>query len=137
MAQVSLRRLTSILLAVALLAAGCGGDESAASSDTSGQAALVDEQVEVLAIDNAFDPETIEVEAGTTVVWRNTGRNDHNVVPVDDDADWGIATEDFLPGDRAEARFTEPGTYRYYCSIHGTAKAGMTGQIVVTEPGNS
>ena len=97
----------------------------------------MDQQVEVLAIDNAFDPEEIEVEAGTTVVWRNTGRNEHNVIPADEDAGWRIDTEDFLPGDQRQVRFTEPGTYRYYCSIHGTTKAGMTGEIVVTEPGDS
>ena len=30
--------------------------------------------------------------------------------------------------------FDQPGTYAYFCTIHGTATAGMIGTIVVTEP---
>lgn len=129
----SIRALALALTAIALVASGCGGDDSA---DDAG--ALVDERVEVLAIDNSFDPEEIEIEAGTTVVWRNVGRNDHNIIPEDEDAAWRVDTENFLPGDEAEFRFTEPGaTYRYYCSIHGTIDVGMPGSVVVTEPGDS
>jgi plastocyanin len=30
--------------------------------------------------------------------------------------------------------FDTPGTYVYFCTIHGTASAGMFGTIVVTAP---
>jgi len=30
--------------------------------------------------------------------------------------------------------FMQPGTYVYYCTIHGSTKAGMVGRIVVTAP---
>ena len=49
------------------------------------------EEVEVLALDNNFRPEELEVEAGTTVIWENGGRNDHNIVPADD-SDRGAST---------------------------------------------
>ncbi len=133
---VLVRGLPLTLLAVAVVASGCDDGASPGATDDDASA-LVDERVEVLAIDNAFDPEDIEVEAGTTIVWRNAGRNDHNVIPEDEDAEWRVDTESFLPGDEAEYRFTEPGTYRYYCSIHGTIDVGMPGTVVITEPGDS
>ena len=40
-------------------------------------------------------------------------------------------TTAFHPGDIYGHVFTTPGTFAYYCSIHGTAKAGMIGTVVV------
>jgi plastocyanin len=121
----------SRVLAVTLLAisvaglAACGGDDDE-------PVVLVDGvSSEVGVIDNTFRPEQIEVAAGTEVVWQNAGRNAHNVLPVDGD-DWGVTAEAFAPGDTYSHRFTEPGTYDYYCSLHGTTTKGMVGTIVVT-----
>ena len=122
--------LTRLAMAVTVLAVvfllavtACG---------SSGTVTLVEgETAEVLAVDNAFDPEELTVAAGTEVTFVNAGRNEHNVTPEDDDAEWPIETEDFQPGDEGSYRFTEPGTYRYYCSIHGTLDAGQIGTIVV------
>ncbi len=88
--------------------------------------------VEVLALDNNFRPEELEVVAGTTVRWDNGGRNDHNIIPVDDTQDWGADVADFEPGEVYEHVFTTPGEYPYYCTLHGTATAGMIGTVVVT-----
>jgi len=90
--------------------------------------------VEVLAIDNTFRPETLSVEAGTEVVFVNNGRNAHDVRPADGSDGWGVAADGFEPGDRYSLVFGAPGTYAYYCSIHGTATAGMLGTIEVTAP---
>ena len=130
-------------LTIAVLAAGslaaCGDDDTAAedtaSDGAAGDVALVDAETEILAVDNVFDPEDATVEAGTTVTFTNAGRNDHNVIPEDESAEWAVPTEDFRPTDTATHRFTEPGEYRYYCSIHGTIDVGMTGTITVTAPG--
>ena len=53
------------------------------------------------------------------------------MLPVEGD-DWGVEADDFTPGDDYSHRFTEPGTYAYYCSLHGTTTKGMVGTIVVT-----
>ena len=89
------------------------------------------ETVDVVALDNTFRVEDIEVVAGTEVHWENRGRNEHNVIPTDDDADWGADTEDFLPGDEYAFVFGTPGEYRYYCTIHGTKDVGMIGSVTV------
>ena len=90
----------------------------------------------VLAIDNNFIPGTLSVAAGTEVVFDNNGRNGHNVVPADDPtaSSWGVLDAAFQPKDKYSYLFTTPGTYIYYCTIHGTSKAGMFGTIVVTAP---
>ena len=90
------------------------------------------EEIEVLALDNSFRPEELEVEAGTTVIWENGGRNDHNIVPADDSDSWGVGIEQFRPGDVYSYAFTTPGEYPYYCTLHGTADFGMIGTVVVT-----
>ncbi|WP_436794186.1 cupredoxin domain-containing protein [Actinospongicola halichondriae] len=121
------RRLLLMAVLVAPLA-GCGDSDDPAVE-------LVDAESEILAVDNVFDPEDTTVEAGTTITFVNAGRNDHNVIPEDEDAEWAIPTQDFGPRGTAEYRFTEPGEYRYFCSIHGTIDVGMVGTITVTTPG--
>ena len=87
--------------------------------------------VDVAALDNHFQPESIEVAVGTEVLWENRGRNEHNVLPADAGEVWGVEKTAFDPGATYGHVFTTPGTFAYYCSIHGTAKAGMTGTVVV------
>jgi plastocyanin len=89
-------------------------------------------EVQVSALDNTFRVPNIEVEPGTTVVWENKGRNDHDVLPVSGDA-WGVQPDAFAPGDVYSTTFDEPGVYRYYCSIHGTTEEGMVGAVVVSD----
>lgn len=143
----------AVLAVTAILGlAGCSSDssdgDSAGSDDTTiADTATADmtadtvapngESVDVQVLDNSYRPETLEVAAGTEVVFTNLGRNDHNILPSTvepgETGDWGVATEDFAP--KAEYRhvFNRPGTYTYYCSIHGTPDAGMIGKLVVTD----
>lgn len=135
-------------IVLALAAAACSSDdtdpaasvtdetvaETAAPADT---VAPNGESVDVQALDNSFRPETIEIAAGTEVVFTNVGRNDHNVLPADvapgEMGEWGVATEQFAPQAEYRHVFGRPGTYAYYCSIHGTPEVGMIGKIVVTD----
>ena len=92
------------------------------------------ETVDVRSLDNSFILQDLEIEAGTEVNWINGGRNDHNVLPVDESLTWGIDRDTFVPGAEYAHVFDTPGVYPYYCSIHGTTEAGMIGAIIVTEP---
>ena len=114
-----------VVAGVMLVSAGCGDDGAAPVTLVEGVTA------DVQAIDNTFRPAESEVAAGTEVVWANDGRNEHNVLPVEGE-DWGVEADAFTPGDEYSYRFTEPGTYDYYCSLHGTTTKGMVGTIVVT-----
>jgi plastocyanin len=135
------------IVAVAVLSA-CGSDgpdartaqPEAATTDAAGDAsesATADPTAtaataEVKALDNTFIEDEVDVAVGTEVVWKNGGRNDHDIVPVVEGEGWGVGMEEFHPGDTYSYVFTEPGEYAYYCTIHGTADVGTTGTIIVT-----
>ena len=123
-------------LPLAVLVAACGGDDDGDTAESPDTIGPNGEVVEVLSLDNNFIEQHLTVAAGTEVKWFNNGRNDHNVLPDGDPeaSQWGVTVDGFHPGDTYSRVFTEAGTYTYYCSIHGTADAGMYGTITVTEP---
>src|SRR5829696_775057 len=69
-----------------------------------------------------FEPATLEVAAGTTVVWTNTGQAPHTV--TGDFADSGVLES----GQTFSHTFTETGEFGYVCAIHPQ----MTGTIRVS-----
>ena len=88
-----------------------------------------------------FVPQQLTVVAGDTVTWVNRTGAEHTVVRCKPAACNGVsggsATSSFAPGTVGAAQgatfshtFTEPGTYVYYCTIHGYA--GMHGTITVS-----
>lgn len=102
--------------------------------------ATADDYTEVVdAVDNEFLPQELKVEPGTTVMWTNSGRSPHNIVPAvktqDFGAPFGVKTTQFAPGDSYEFTFDTPGRYRYYCTLHGTANSGMFGSVIVGDAG--
>jgi plastocyanin len=109
-------------------------DTSAVASITAVTATGV--VVPVAALDNSFRPLTVEAKVGDQVVWENRGRNEHDVLSIEgtlaDGTAWGITVEEFQPGAIFAHVFSEPGEYRYYCTVHGTAEVGMVGTVVVT-----
>lgn len=82
--------------------------------------------------DNFYRPKRITVPVGTTVVWRNTGRNEHNVLP-DRGKRFGI--DDIPRGETYAYRFDKPGKYGYYCSFHGAPRTGQFGTVRVVREG--
>lgn len=96
--------------------------------DFTGQAEVV-----VQARDNTFIPAYIEVSPGTTVVFRNVGRTEHNVIPAEDGAFEPIEADDLVPGVSIPLTFDAEGDYPYpyYCSLHGTTSKGMVGTVRV------
>jgi plastocyanin len=131
----------AVLALLALVA--CGEDEDtgkkddSVETDTGGGHDLEDvvvidgTEAAVKVIDNSFKDENIQIAPGTKVVWTNDGRQNHDIVPSEDGQDWGIDPGDFEPDDVYEYTFETPGTYEYYCSLHGDAEAGMVGAVVV------
>lgn len=128
------RSAAAFTAGVALLVAACADDgndgRSFARRAAEGPDAVVSVVVPVVALDNSFRPELIEVDVGDEVMWENRGLNDHDVLSVEGDG-WGIEVEGFGPGATYTHVFTEPGQYRYFCSIHGNESVGMVGTVVV------
>ena len=86
----------------------------------------------VSVVDNRFEPEAASIPAGAEVVWRNDGSGAHSIRPVDAAEAFGIELVGFPPAATYAHTFAQPGTYRYYCTLHGTPDRGMNGTIEVT-----
>ena len=89
-------------------------------------------EVRVSARDNDFVTSEITVELGSTVVWKNDGRTNHNV--VSQDGSFKVDTAAFVPKAEYRYTFTKAGTFPYFCSIHGTKTVGMIGVVQVIAP---
>ena len=120
------RRSALCSCSAVLLIVGCGGAGSPGGTPTASGTVAVD------AYDNMFRPAEITIARGTDVVWTNKGRSRHDVDPVDGDA-WGVTPDEFGPHATYVHRFTEPGTYEYYCTLHGTETKGMIGSVTVAK----
>ncbi len=138
--------LSTAVVTVALVLVGCGSDpditvdgapapvDAAPGVDLSA-ASFVDltgeEEPAVDALDNVFKAKYVEVRAGTTITFRNDGRNTHNLLPVSDGAFPPLEAAAFEPGVEAAITFEQPGDFAYYCSLHGTTTKGMVGAVRV------
>jgi len=90
--------------------------------------------------DMGFVPPAITVNVGTKVVWKNSSQVIHNIV---DDASKALSRIDvklpsgaspfdsglLQPGQSYSRVFTEPGIYRYVCTLH--EGSGMKGVVIV------
>jgi len=71
----------------------------------------------------SFQPGTLTVKVGTTVTWVNHDDEPHTVNENDKRFKSGTLDTDA----KFSYKFTSPGTYSYFCSLHPR----MTGQIIV------
>ncbi|MEZ5139125.1 MAG: cupredoxin domain-containing protein [Acidimicrobiales bacterium] len=117
------RRGALALVAVVAVAVGFaatpGRDRSPATTTP-----LAQPEVLIDADGRSFDLADVEVAAGTTVEWRNTGSSTHHLVRRLGAA---VVADDLEPGAIESATFSEPGTYEFFCTIH----EGMTGTVTV------
>ena len=75
-------------------------------------------------IDLDYDPRSLSIQPGTTVIWTNVGAIPHTVT-AEGQFDSGILTT----GQTYERTFATVGTYDYLCTLH----PNMVGQITVEE----
>lgn len=83
--------------------------------------------------DNQFDSPEVRVAAGTPLRFDNAGLAVHNVVVADSaTAPFPSNPPVIKPGESQRVEFDKPGTYRIYCSFHGTPDGrGMAATVVV------
>jgi plastocyanin len=85
---------------------------------------------QVVAAEQRFSPAHLEISLGDTVDWV-AGDDGHTVTARDgtfDSSPRGLMGD----GDEFRYRFRAPGTFAYYCRVHGGK--GMQGEIVVIDP---
>lgn len=71
----------------------------------------------------SFGPKTVTIEEGDKVVWKNKA-GQHTVTFNNGRFDKSISGDD-----RVSRKFTQSGTFRYYCRPHKAL--GMKGKVVV------
>lgn len=82
----------------------------------------------VTIVDFAFDPQEVEVAAGSTATWVNDDGVAHTVTAGSPGSPTGEFDEPVDAGATVEVSFDEAGTVDYFCAIH----PAMTGQVVVS-----
>ncbi len=116
-----------------------GGAGAAPVVTRANGAAAVGESVTISMRSMAFEPTTLEVAVGTTVVWVNDDVIDHAVAygtpetPADERL--FASSGDFTRGASFAYTFDAPGTHEIYCSTVGHYAAGMVMTVIVTEDG--
>ncbi len=88
-------------------------------------------QVQVGAGGLKFTPRTVTIQAGDTVqwIWAASGHSSTSGTPGNPDGMWdsGVQNSGFV----FNQIFSTPGTFAYYCSVHGIC-CGMIGSVTVT-----
>jgi plastocyanin len=79
--------------------------------------------------DEFFAPAQAQITTGDTLTWSQDGAEQHTITADDGSFDSGILN----PGDTFAQMFDAPGTYAYYCQIHGApGGVGMAGLVNVS-----
>lgn len=103
------------VLAVIVLVSGCTGPKQ--QSTTNGVSGTT---VDIKGF--AFEPNTITVKSGTTVIWTNGDSTPHTITGSNFDS--GSISQ----GSTFSQTFKEAGTFDYHCAIH----SNMQGKVIVT-----
>ena len=117
-----MRRLP-LILGIAALVTGLATLVGSAAPFGAAQKAGSASQTDVKIDNFSFTPNTLTVSAGTTVRWTNRDDIPHTVVSDDNTFKSNALDTD----DVFSFKFTKPGSYSYFCSLHPK----MTGKIVV------
>jgi plastocyanin len=102
-----------------------GGDPNAPAGCEGVQA-----KIQVTGNVTAFSPSTVTVDPGQPVCWTWSNTSDSHNLKADDGS--------FTSGEpenhgNFQKTFTTPGTYGYYCQVHGSLTGGMRGTVIVRD----
>jgi plastocyanin len=117
------------ILALSLILSGCGSPQASApvkqeQPDPNALRVGVG-NFDVNIQDFAFSPADINIEKGTTVVWKNNDTAPHIVIS-DDQAKSNFLSPEIKTGETYSFTFDQPGKYSYHCQIHPTMKGTIT-----------
>lgn len=111
------------LAACAALIVGIAGGRGGASAGADANTVVVREEDGR----GVFDPRVITIATGESVTWSFQGQIVHTVTSDTLAFDSGIRFDGVY-----EVQFTTPGTYAYYCTLHGApGGVGHSGTVIV------
>jgi plastocyanin len=122
-----LRKLTSALLALAILIAACGGGGSGATTTVAGPGTTAPTDNVLIRVNSLSFPAEVTIPAGKSVAWKNDMLVNHQIVfDTHDGQPAGIDPLTLNGGATVEITL-ESGTWAYFCGFH----AQMTGTLIV------
>lgn len=108
-----------VMMAVIMIAVMCSGCASGISSPSATKPPSATTSVRI--INFAFDPQSVTIHKGETVIWTNEDSTTHDI-NID-----GVVSPPLKAGEIFSKRFDTPGTFNYTCGIH----PGMKGTVIV------
>ena len=131
--MMQLRRAMALagVLALAVSASACGGDDDDAASTPAGDSGSGGSELTVIAEDIAFPEDTYQADAGTIdVVYENEGAIEHTLL-VEGVDDFKLTVESNGDVDEGSVEL-DADTYTIYCDIPGHREAGMEAELEVS-----
>jgi plastocyanin len=124
--------MATMLITPGDVTGGQGSVPPAATVESTPTGASHDETVNATTItmkDFEFDPKTVTITVGSSVIFSNQGAKKHTATADDNAFDTGV----IAPGSSSQPiKFDKPGTFLYYCQFHGgPGETAMAGTIVV------
>lgn len=116
--------LVIAIIIILVFITGCGSSNT--NKDTSksvGSAQSTEKQgtINVKINGYKFDPQTVNINKGDTVIWENEDSIIHNIASND------FTSPSLSKGDTFSFTFKDAGTFDYICSLH----ANMKGKVIV------
>ena len=117
-----------LFILTAIVIAGCSNQTSTPAQTTptpqsSGSGNLgIKQDISISGF--AFNPASITIPKGATVIWTNQDATAHNIVS---DTGNELNSDTFSKGETFAHTFNTPGTYTYHCGVHPS----MKGEIIV------
>lgn len=117
-----------VVIAVGLSVASCGSSYSSSTNPSptpiaAGPNTVLMPSGAAIGTGPGFNPSSLTVAAGTTVMWGNNDNTQHTATA--DGGQWNSGLVN--PGASFSVTLNTPGTYHYHCTIHSF----MNGTIVV------
>ena len=117
------KTVTVSLIALTLATIFCGWALARTWADAPKQADQSTSPTEIRIDNFTFQAQTVTVSTGTEVTWINRDDIPHTVVSEDQ----VFKSKALDTDDKFTYKFTKPGTYKYFCSLHPK----MTAEILV------
>jgi len=95
--------------------------QTATASETMSKEGTIAQEVSIDIKGFAFNPSTITIKKGTTVIWTQQDSTLHTVTGT------GLKSGNLAKGQTFSHTFNDVGTFDYHCSIHPS----MTGKVIV------
>lgn len=117
---------TTITVEAAEAGAASGEQQAPAEAEEAPAEVVID------MLDFDYSQPEITVAAGTAVTWINQGEQKHSATADDGSFDTGL-----LDSGQSETLVLDtPGTYAYYCELHGSAGGGGMAAVITVTEGN-